>query len=147
MELLLREDVEKLGKRGDIVNVAPGYARNYLVPRGLAAKATTENRRLIDLQRQAEDRREQAKVQELVDTAKKIQGTSVTVAAPAGPEGHLFGSVGADQIAAAFQADGMPIDAKMVVLDAPLRELGVFTITIRITPETKAVTRVWVVAE
>lgn len=147
MELLLREDVEKLGKRGEMINVAPGYARNYLIPRGLAAKATPENRRLLELQRQADARREQAKIQELVDTAKKIQATSVTVAAPAGPEGHLFGSVGAEQIAAAFKADGMPIDAKMIELDAPLRELGVFTITVKITPESRAVTKVWIVAE
>jgi len=146
MELLLRQDVEKLGKRGELVNVAAGYARNYLIPRGLAAKATSENKRQIEAQRQAEERREQAKVQELVNTAKKISSTSVTVAAPASEEGHLFGSVTAEQIAQAFQADGMPIEAKMIQLDSPLRELGVFTITVKITADTKAVTRVWIVA-
>ncbi|HUW31951.1 MAG TPA: 50S ribosomal protein L9 [Planctomycetota bacterium] len=146
MELLLRQDVEKLGKRGDMVNVSPGYARNYLIPRGLGAKATAENKRQIELQRQAEERREQARIQELLNTAKKIQSTSETIAAPASPEGHLFGSVTADQIAAAFQADGMPIEGKMIQLDSPLRELGVFTVTVKITPEAKAVTRVWIVA-
>jgi len=146
MELLLRQDVEKLGKRGDLVNVSPGYARNYLIPRGFAAKATADNRRQLEAQRQADERREEAKIQDLVNTAKKIQSTSVTVAAPASAEGHLFGSVTAEQIAQAFQADGMPIEAKMIQLDSPLRELGVFTITVKITAETKAVTRVWIVA-
>jgi len=147
MELLLRQDIDKVGKRGEVVNVASGYARNYLIPRGLATKATAENKRVLEVQRQAEERREQAKVQALVDAAKKIQGTSVTISAPAAPEGHLFGSIGPERIAEAFKADGMPIEAKMVLLDAPIKELGVFTVTVRITPDTKAVTRVWVVAE
>jgi len=147
MELLLRQDVEKLGKRGDVVNVSAGFARNYLIPRGLAAKATSENRRVLDLQRQADVRREEAKLQELVEAARKIQATSCTIAASASPDGRLFGSVGADQIAEAFRADGMPVEARMVQLDAPIKELGVFTVTVKVTPDTTAVTRVWVVAE
>jgi len=147
MELLLRQDVERLGKRGEVVNVAPGYARNYLIPKGLATVATVDNKRQLEDQRRAEERRQEAKLQELLESAKKIQTTSVTIAAAASPEGHLFGSVSAEQIAQAFKADGMPVEPDMVLLESPLKELGVFTINVRITPEAKAVTRVWVVAE
>jgi len=147
MELLLRQDVERLGKRGEVVNVAPGYARNYLIPKGLATVATADNKRQLEDQRRAEERRQEAKLQELLESAKKIQTTSVTIAAAASPEGHLFGSVSAEQIAQAFKADGMPVEPDMVLLESPLKELGVFTINVRITPEAKAVTRVWVVAE
>jgi len=147
MELLLRQDVERLGKQGEVVNVAPGYARNYLIPKGLATVATVDNKRQLEDQRRAEERRQEAKLQELLESAKKIQTTSVTIAAAASPEGHLFGSVSAEQIAQAFKADGMPVEPDMVLLESPLKELGVFTINVRITPEAKAVTRVWVVAE
>lgn len=147
MELLLRQDVERLGKQGEVVNVAPGYARNYLIPKGLATVATADNKRQLEDQRRAEERRQEAKLQELLESAKKIQTTSVTIAAAASPEGHLFGSVSAEQIAQAFKADGMPVEPDMVLLESPLKELGVFTINVRITPEAKAVTRVWVVAE
>ncbi|HUS58496.1 MAG TPA: 50S ribosomal protein L9 [Planctomycetota bacterium] len=147
MELLLRQDVEKLGNRGDVVNVSDGYARNFLIPRGIATKATAENKKTLEVQRHAEERRQEAKVQELLETAKKVQSISCTVSAPASPEGHLFGSIGPEQIAAAFRADGMPIEPKMIQMDAPIKELGVFTVTVRITPDAKAVTRVWVVAQ
>jgi len=145
MELLLRKDHEKLGKQGDIVNVADGYARNYLLPRGIAAKATAENKKIHEMQRRSEVKREEAKQQALVDVAKTLQSTSCTIPAPAGPDGRLFGSVGADDIAQAFKAEGLPVEPKMVQLEHPLRETGVFLVTLRVTPEVKAVTRVWVV--
>ena len=147
MELLLRLDVEKLGKKGDMVTVSPGYARNYLIPRGLATVATPENKRVLEREREAEGRKEHARIQELVDMAKRIQTSSATITAAASPEGHLFGSITPEKIADAFKADGMPIEPKMIQLDTPIKEVGVHAVTIRITPETKAVSRVWIVAE
>jgi large subunit ribosomal protein L9 len=147
MEVLLQEDVEKLGKRGDVVKVASGYARNYLMPQGLATKATEENRRMLERQRLAEARRKQEEVQALKNLAQKIEATSCTVVAAASPEGHLFGSVNVEQIAGAFKADGLPVEPEMIKLDSPIKSIGVFTVSVQVTPEHKAVTRVWVVAE
>jgi len=147
MEVLLRQDVEKLGRRGQVVDVARGYARNYLMPRGLATKATEKNKEQLEQERQAQARREQQRLQGLARLAEKIQSTSCTVAAQAGPEGHLFGSVGPEQVARAFQDEGLPVDPAMVKLDSPIKEVGVFTITVQITSEHQAVTRVWVVPE
>jgi len=147
MEVLLQEDIERLGKRGDVVDVADGYARNYLVPRGLAAKATQENKLALHRQRQAEEREQQQHIQELADLARKIETTSCTVAAPASPEGHLFGSIGPDQVADAFKDEGLPVEPGMISLPAHIKEIGVYTVEIRVTAEHTAVTRVWVVAE
>jgi len=145
MELLLRKDHEKLGKRGEIVTVADGYARNFLLPRGIAAKATVENKKIYEMQRRSEAKREETQRQALLDVAKTLQTTSCTIAAPAGPDGRLFGSVGTDDIAQAFKAEGLPVEPKMVQLEHPFRETGVFLVTLRVTPEVKAVTRVWIV--
>ena len=147
MEILLREDIDKLGKRGEVVSVASGYARNFLLPRGLAAKATEENKKQLDRLRSAEERKAQDKLQELAALAEKIEATSCTVTAAASPEGHLFGSVGPEEIAGAFQEDGLPVEPDMVKLDSHIKEVGVFTATVQITPVNKAIARVWVVAQ
>jgi large subunit ribosomal protein L9 len=147
MELLLKEDIEKLGQRGDIVNVAPGYARNFLIPRGLAAPATDENRRQIEAQRKSEEKQLAEARKEMADAARQIEQTSCTISAPASPEGHLFGSVGPEQIAAAFKADDLPVEPKQVLLDEPIREVGVFLAKIKITGDLAVTIRVWVTAE
>jgi len=147
MEILLREDIDKLGKRGDVVNVAAGYARNFLLPRGLATKATEENKMALERVRLAEVHKVEGRRQELAALAKKIEAASCTVMAAASPEGHLFGSIGPEQIAAAFQEDGLPVEPDMVKLDSHIKEIGVVTVTVQITPTQKATARVWVVAE
>ena len=147
MEVLLREDMGKLGKRGEVVSVARGYARNYLMPRGLATKATEENKSQLKRQREAENRKKEQHVRELVELVEKIEASSCTVTAQASPEGHLFGSVGPEQIANAFKDEGFPVEPGMVKLDSHIKEVGVFTITVQITPDHAAVTRAWVVPE
>jgi len=147
MEVLLRKDIDKLGKRGEVVDVAPGYARNFLMPQKLAAQATEENKRIITLQRQAEERQRQEQIQQLAGLKGQIESTSCTVAAPASPEGHLFGSVGPAEIAKAFKADGLPIEPEMVKMENPIKEIGVFTVAVQVTGDLRATTRVWVTAQ
>jgi len=147
MEVLLRKDIDKLGKRGEVVDVARGYARNYLMPQGLATQATEENKRVIMLQREAEERRRQERIRELAAVRERVESTSCTITAQANPEGHLFGSVGPEEIAEAFRAEGIAIEPDMVKMDSHIKEIGVFTVTVQVTAELTAVTRVWVMAE
>jgi len=147
MEVLLRKDIDRLGKRGEVVNVAAGYARNFLMPQKLATQATEENKRIIMVQRQAEERQRQEQIQQLAGLKGQIESTSCMVAAPASPEGHLFGSVGPAEIAKAFKADGLPIEPEMVKMENPIKEIGVFTVAVQVTGDLRATTRVWVTAQ
>jgi large subunit ribosomal protein L9 len=133
MKLVLREDVEKLGRKGDIVDVADGYARNYLVPRGLAMHAT----RGVVKQAEAMRRNRLAKEARDLATAREqaavLGARRITVTARAGEGGKLFGSVTAVDIAEAVQAQtGVELDRRKIPLDEPLRELGAYDVTVRI---------------
>lgn len=136
MQVILRSDVSSLGKRGDICDVADGYARNYLLPRGLAIKATdgavaqaTAMRRGRDI-RDAQDRAEaEAAIQDLV-------GRSFTVTARAGAEGRLYGSVGQAEVAAAIAAQaGLTVDRRQIELAEPIKELGEHEVALRFHPD------------
>jgi large subunit ribosomal protein L9 len=147
MEILLRKDVEKLGKAGDIVTVADGYARNFLFPHHLAAEVTSENlRRLSDDTRRAERDAERHR-EVLREVAKRIEATSCTIAAQATDSGTLFGSVAAAHVAQALRQEGFEIDEKAVRLEQPVKETGVYAIEIQLAPDITATTRVWVVAD
>lgn len=147
MEILLRKDVEKLGKAGEIVAVAPGYARNYLLPRRLAAPVTQENLRSLEDEKRRAEREAARQRQALLDLAKKIEATSCTVTAQATEGGTLFGSVTGAQVAESLQREGFDLDEKAVHLDEPIKETGVYAIEIHLAPDISAVTRVWVVAD
>lgn len=147
MEVLLLEDVERLGKKGEVVKVAPGYARNYLLPRKLAALSTPENLRALEAERRRAEKQAAEREAALREMATRLEGTSVTITARAGEGGHLFGSVGPASIAAALQAEGFEVSEDMVHLEAPFRELGVYSVELRLGAEIHCTTRVWVVAE
>ncbi len=147
MKIVLREDVETLGQKGDIVDVADGYARNFLVPRGLAMKASkgvVAQAEAMRRNRTARDVREREAAEEI---AGRLSATRVTVTARAGEGGKLFGSVTsadvADAIAAAVAAE---IDRRSVQLDEPLKELGEVEVPVRLHPEVTATVNVEVVA-
>jgi len=147
MQVLLREDVERLGRIGDIVDVKAGYARNYLLSQGKAVKVTGGNLRRVEiLKRRAEEDR-MKREQELAGLAESLNAVSVTIAAKANEEGHLFGSVGAAQVAAVLEAEGYRIEERMVQLAEPIRELGVVEVPIQVTPELVSMCKVWIVAE
>lgn len=147
MEVLLRQEVEKLGKAGDLVKVAAGYARNYLLPRRLAVTVSKENLRLIDSERKKVVQEEEARLGGLREVAEKLGEASVTIAEKASPEGHLYGSVGPQQIASALHGLGFEIDAKMIMLDDPIKELNVYDVTVRLHADIEATCKVWVVSD
>jgi len=147
MKILLREKIEKLGERGEIVDVAAGYARNYLLPRRLAVPATSANYRQLELERARIAKlaaREQAELEALRD---RLAATSCTIVAAASPEGRLYGSVGPREIAEALKQEGFNVDPKQVNLEQPLREIGVYVVEMELAHEMTADTRVWIVAE
>ncbi|MBK8975089.1 MAG: 50S ribosomal protein L9 [Planctomycetes bacterium] len=145
MELLLKKTIDKLGRVGDVVNVAPGYARNYLLPLGLAVPITKANLVEIEKARAAAFAEERARVDTLKELAQRLAETSVTIEGRANEEGHLFGSVSAANIAEALRQKGFPIEAKQVRLEQALKEIGVFTVDLHLHAEVNATTKVWVV--
>lgn len=145
MKLLLQRNIEKLGTIGDIVDVPPGYGRNYLLPKGLAVEVTADNinrfagmkRRLIAIEQETKEKFELL--------AKEIEGASCTVVTNASEEGHLYGSVTARDIAAQFVAEDIKIEPKAIVLPEPIKELGIYMVNIRLHPEVECEAKVWVV--
>ena len=136
MKVILTKDVEDLGNKGAVVNVADGYARNYLVPRSLAVKATDGALRQAEAMRVAREEALIAARQEAEGYAQSLTGTRVVVAARAGDEGKLFGSIGDGDIAAAItKFTGITVDRKIVEIDAPIREIGLHEVMLRQHPE------------
>jgi len=132
MEIILREDIDKLGQRGQVVKVAPGYARNFLLPKRLAVAATEANKKIVEQERQAHLRRE-AKVQsEAQDLAKIMGNVEVTIAQKAGENDQLFGSVTTADIANALEKQGYTIDRKKIALDEPIKSLGDYKVAVRL---------------
>lgn len=145
IEVILRDDVTSLGKAGELVRVRPGYARNYLLPQGLAYEATAGNRKRIEAETRARTARlatEKAGAEEL---AARLRETPLTLTGQAGEEGKLFGSITASDIAEALKASGIDIDRRKVELTHPIKSLGEHTVAVRIHPEVPAEVRVTVV--
>src|SRR5260370_6408366 len=132
MEVILREDIENLGARGQVVKVAPGYARNFLLPKKMAVAATEANKKIVEQERQAHLRKE-AKVQgEAQDLAKIMTGATVRIAQKAGENDQLFGSVTSKDIAEALAAQNYNIDRRKILLEDPIRQLGEYKVTVRL---------------
>jgi large subunit ribosomal protein L9 len=147
MEVILRENVDKLGKAGDLVKVKPGYARNFLLPRGLAYEATEGNKRRIEGERKARAAREASERAEAQQQAQAIGNVTLTLTGKAGEEGKLFGSITAQDIADALAAQGHQVDRRRIDLDQPIKTLGYHTVPVRLHPEVQAEIRVQIVAE
>jgi large subunit ribosomal protein L9 len=147
MQLLLKQNVEHLGRTGDLVEVKSGYARNYLLPRGLAVAVTKSNVAEIERVRAKALLEEQQRVATLKEMAAKMADVSVTIEGRANEEGHLFGSVGPMQIAAALRDKGLAIDERQVRLQHPLKEIGVFDVVIHLHADIEPTVKVWVVQQ
>jgi large subunit ribosomal protein L9 len=147
MKVILAKDVEKLGEIGDIVEVADGYGRNFLIPRGLAVAATAKNQRQLDHeQRLREDRIARAK-KEAEAFAGTLQGVACHFTRRAGEEGKLFGSVTAMDIADRLKDAGFDIDRRLIQLEQPIKSLGEFTVPVRLRTDVSALVKVTVAAE
>ncbi|MFY9344124.1 MAG: 50S ribosomal protein L9 [Planctomycetota bacterium] len=147
MEYLLKQNVDHLGRIGDVVKVKPGYARNYLLPRGLAVMVTKSNVAEIERARALALVEEQKRIGSLKELAQKLTEASVTIEGRANAEGHLFGSVVAAQIAASLREKGIAVDDKAVRLAQPLKEIGVYDVTIHLHATVEATVKVWVVQQ
>ena len=145
VELLLVHPVEHLGNQGDVVQVRPGYATNYLIPQGLATLATDHHKRMVEKHRAQLEAIEKARLGSLRNLAAELAKQSITIEANANDEGHLYGSVGATEVANALKRNNFHIAADQVRLKGPLKELGLYTIAIHLGQEIEAEVKIWVV--
>ena len=145
MKLLLIREVEGLGKPGDLVNVSPGYARNFLLPRNLASEPTAQALRRVDAERRREAREVETRKKEGEEIARSLENCSVNIPARAGEGGHLFGSVGAAEIVKALAADGRKVEESWLRLERPIKEVGIYDVPVILNGETRATVKVWVV--
>jgi large subunit ribosomal protein L9 len=147
IEVLLMDQVEGLGIEGDIVSVSPGYARNYLLPKGYATEVTEGKKRQIEkkrLERLTQLKKEKSAAEEL---SKKIEKIECTISAKVGENGNMFGSVGIPQILEKLQEQGLEIDRSKIDLATPLHELGAFDVSIKLHPEVVSTLKVWIVED
>jgi large subunit ribosomal protein L9 len=147
MEVILREDVEKLGTRGELVKVAPGYARNFLLPNRMAVPATEANKKIVEQERQAYLRREAKVESEAAELAKLVGAVSITISQKAGENDQLFGSVTSKDIAEALEKQGYTIERRKIVLEEPIKTLGEFKVPVKLHREVTAEVTVHVVKE
>jgi large subunit ribosomal protein L9 len=147
MRIVLRDDVDNLGRKGEVVDVADGYARNYLVPRGLALKASAGSQKQADAMKRNREVRESREREAAQAVAAQFEGRTISIKARAGGEGRLFGSVTSADIAEAVQKQtGAEIDRRKLALDEPLKELGGADVVVRLHPDVVATIHVEVEA-
>lgn len=147
MKVILREDVGNLGTAGTIVNVAPGYARNYLIPRNFATPATSQNMKEFEHESRLMESRRAKRKKEAEGMKAKLERISCSITKKVGEQDKLFGSVTNQDIEKAFAAEGFTIDKKDILLTEPIKALGVYTVPIRVFDEIIANAKVWVVKE
>ncbi len=147
MEVILREEIDNLGRRGDVVKVAAGYARNYLLPKRLAVAANDSNKKIVEQEKQAYLRRESKEIGDANDLAKMMASVEVTIAQKAGENDQLFGSVTSQDISAALERAGYTIDRRKVVLAEPIKALGDYKVTVKLHREVTVEVPVHVIKE
>jgi large subunit ribosomal protein L9 len=147
VQVILREIVDDLGDIGEIVDVKPGYARNYLIPQGIAYEATEANRMRFEEERRHILERSARDLDRARAASERIDGQSVSFSMRAGEEGKLFGSVTASDIAEALAEKGIEVDRHIIRLEEPIKQLGVYKVTVRLHSEVRPEITVWVVAE
>ncbi len=147
MKIVLRQDVDNLGDRGQVVNVAPGYARNFLFPKGLALAATPGNMRQIELQKKVWAVREARETDDARKIAAHIAGLKVVVAKKVGENDALYGSVTSQEIAELLKAQGVEVDRRKIQIHEPIKTLGTYEVPVKIHRQVIAQVSVQVIAE
>lgn len=145
IELLLIQSVDHLGKQGDVVEVKPGYANNFLIPQGLATLASDHHKRMVEKHRAKLQEIEKKRLKSLSDFALSLSSQSITIEANANDEGHLYGSVGAPEIVAALKQNDFQLTSDQIRLEGPLKELGLYTVKVHLHQEINTEIKVWVV--
>ena len=145
MEVILRQAIDNLGHPGDIVKVSPGYARNFLLPRGIAYEATEGNKKKISQEKSRLEAAEGQRRDAAGELAKKLEEVSLSFSARVGEEGKLFGSITAADIATQLEAQGIHIEKRMIDLHEPIKALGVYRIPVRLHADVRPEVKVWVI--
>ena len=146
-QVILRKNIESLGEVGDVVRVKPGYARNFLIPRGFAVEATPGNVRMVEAQKEQEDTREAKALADVKKTATKLEVIKLSAPVQVGEEDKVFGSVTAMTVAELLQNEGYEIDKKHIVLPEPIKALGVYDIPVKLDHDVEAMVKVYVIKE
>ena len=147
MKVILKEDVEKVGRRGDVVNVAPGFGRNYLIPRKMAMAVTPTNVKAIEIERQALKKKAEVERKSFQSLAQKLNQVSLTFTRRAGEKDVIFGSVSSGDVKEALDGLGFDIDKRKILLDEPIKRLGNFTVPVKISAEDRAEVKIVVARE
>jgi large subunit ribosomal protein L9 len=145
MKVILRQAIEKLGKRGDVIQVKDGHARNFLIPRGIATEASVANLNQLQQEEKKRSQQLQKEKQKAEELISRIEGLSVNVAAETYEEDKLYGSITALEIKHALEAEGIKVDKNHIVLNEPIKTLGIFDCIIKLHPEVQTKIKVWVV--
>lgn len=144
VEVILRQDIEKLGKAGTIIKVADGLARNFLLPRGLAIVSTAKNLKKIEQEKRLKELLGEKEKKQAEELADKIKGISYSVAVETNENDKLYGSITQADIAKALEIEGFKIDKKDIILEKPIEELGIFYVELKLHPEVNTQIRLWV---
>ncbi|MCF7804167.1 MAG: 50S ribosomal protein L9 [Candidatus Marinimicrobia bacterium] len=147
MKIILRQDVEKLGEAGEIVDVKPGYFRNYLHPRDMAMRATDSNRKVYEEERRMQQVRENKAKFEAQKVADKLENVSLNAPVQVGEEDKVFGSVTSQDIAKLLDEQGFDIDKKDILLDEPIKALGIYNVPVKLHKDITGEVKVWVIKE
>jgi len=147
MKVVLKDDVKNLGKMGQIIDVADGYARNFLVPRGLASEANTKNIKALEHEKRIIEGKAKKVKNSAQELLNKISARTFTIRAKAGDEGKLFGSVTTMDIAELLQKEGIEIDKKKISLDEPIKRLGSYSVNVKLHPEISTQLNIQVIQE
>lgn len=146
-EIILQQDIENLGEAGEVVDVSAGYARNYLLPRGLAIPATAGNMKRIEQERRRLERARTRERDRAGELSEQLADRSLSFSVRAGEEGRLFGSVTSSDIADRLAEEGIEVDRRLIRLDEPIKELGVYRVAVELHADVRPELKVWVVAE
>jgi len=147
MEVVLKKDHEKLGKAMDVVTVKDGYARNFLIPQGIAVIATEGNKKAVAESRKLSDKREDKKLKQARIQAKQIEKVPCTIKVKVGEEDKLFGSVTTQEIAEFLTKEGFAVEKRDIELEEPIKQLGVYTVSVKLYKDEYAKLKVWVVKD
>jgi len=142
MKVILKHDVENVGRKGDIVNVSPGYGRNYLIPRKLALEVQSSNLKMIEIERQALKKKVEKERESFQDLIRRLNEVTLTFSRKAGEKDMIFGSVSAADVKEALDRLGFEVEKKKIGLDEPIRRLGNYTIPVKVFHDDKAALRV-----
>jgi large subunit ribosomal protein L9 len=147
MKVILRQDVEKLGRRGDVVNVAPGYGRNYLIPRKMALAVTATNMKAIEIERQAQKKKLEAERKSFQSLVERLNQVTLTFTRRAGDKDVIFGSVSSGDVRDALAEQGYDVDKKKILLEEPIKRLGNFAVPVKISMDDRAEVKIVVARE